>query len=94
MPKNKLCCRIFPIVAILIASGLVVLANWINGSDQLWIFLSEKDAFFNFLGRVLFAALGPIALFYYLVEKEKYQDRARVFALLGFLPVFLILMIL
>jgi len=96
MARNKLCCRIFPIVAVII-SAVIAAAIWYfdEGVHELR-FLSDRDEFFNYLGTVLFTAIIPIGLFYWLNDKEKYQDRARPLALLGFLPaiIFLVFLIL
>lgn len=86
MEKNKYCCRIFPIL--LVAVSLVVaLAIWYfdEGKHSL-SFLINKNEIFNFLGTVLFIAVIPIGIFYWLNDNEKYQDRAKVLSLLGFLP--------
>lgn len=94
MPKNKLCCRIFPVVLIVI-SAIINAAIWYldEGVHELR-FLTDKDEFFNYLGYTLAGALLPIAIFYYLNEKEKYQAKARQLALLGFLPVLGLLFVL
>jgi len=86
MAKNNLCCRIFPIIAVLI-SALIGGVIWYfdEGIHELR-FLNDRGEFFNYLGTVLFIALIPIGLFYWLNDKEKYQSRARPLAMLGFLP--------
>ena len=93
MPKNKLCCRIFPLVLILI-SGAINTALWyFDEGAHGFGFLTDKGEFFNFLGFTLAGALLPIALFYLLNDKEKYQAKARALALLGFLPVLVLLVL-
>ena len=91
MSKNKFCCRIYPFVLILIA---VILAGalWYfeEGAHEFGFFASSGE-FINYLGTVLFVAIIPIGLFYWLNDKEKYQDKARLVALLGFLPAILLL---
>lgn len=92
MPKNKLCCRIFPIVAILI-SGVINAAIWyFDEGVHEFAFLTEKGEFFNYLGFTLAGALFPIGIFYYLNDKEEYQAKARPLALLGFIPILLMLL--
>jgi hypothetical protein len=90
--KNKLCCRIFPIVSVLISIVLAAALWYFDEGVHEFVFLKDKGEFFNFLGTVLFIALLPIGLFYYFNDKEKYQDRARQLALLGFLPSLLVLL--
>lgn len=86
-----MCCRIFPIVAILI-SALIAAAIWYfeEGVHQ-FLFLQKWGEFFNYLGTVLFIAILPIGIFYYLNDKEKYQNKARVLAFLGFIPALIFL---
>lgn len=91
--KNKLCCRIFPIVLILIASIINTGIWYFDESVHELRFLTDKGEFFNFLGTTLAIALLPIAIFYYLNDKEKYQAKAKPLALLGFLPALVFLLI-
>ena len=86
MEKNKFCCRIFPII--LLAISLVnALAIWyFDEGLHSFSFLSNKNEIFNFIGTVLFVAILPIGIFYWLNDKEKYQTRAKAISLLGFLP--------
>lgn len=86
MPKNKLCCRIFPIILIIVASIISAAIWYFDEGVHEFRFLSDKGEFFNYLGTSLSIALLPIGLFYYLSGKEKYEDKARPLALLGFLP--------
>ena len=93
MPKNNLCCRIFPVVLILL-SGIINAAIWYfeEGVNE-FRFLTDKGEFFNYLGFTLAGALLPIGIFYYLNDKDKYQAKARPLALLGFLPVLVLLVL-
>lgn len=86
MEKNKYCCRIFPVILIVI-SFCITLAIWyFEEGKHSFSFLTDKDEIFNFLGTVLFIAIVPIGIFYWLNDKEKYQAQAKVISLLGFLP--------
>ena len=88
MEKNKYCCRIFPIVLIII-SFFIGLAIWyFDEGIRSFSFLTDKDEVFGFLGTVLFISIIPIGIFYWLNDKEKYRERAKAFSLLGFLPAF------
>ena len=94
MAKNKLCCRIYPIVLILISS-LISLGLWyFDEGIHSFFFLTDKKEIFNFIGTVLFTAVIPIGIFYWLNDKEKYQSKARAISLLGFLPAIFLLFIL
>ena len=86
MEKNKYCCRIFPIILIAV-SFVIALSIWYfdEGVHSL-SFLSDKNEIFNFLGTVLFIAILPIGIFYWLNDKEKYQARSKIISLAGFLP--------
>lgn len=86
MSKSKLCCRIFPIVLVLI-STLISAGIWYfeEGVYELR-FLTEPGELIPFIGTVLFVAIIPIGLFYVFNDKEKYQAKARPLALLGFAP--------
>lgn len=91
MAKNKLCCRIFPIILIVI-SFLVSLALWyFDGGIRSFSFLTNREEVFNFIGSGLFISLIPIGIFYWLNEKEKYQSKAKELSLLGFIPALLFL---
>jgi len=93
MSKNKLCCRIFPIVLIVISCIISAGIWYFEEGVHDFRFLTEREELFNFLGTVLFIALIPIGLFYYLNDKEKYQSKARLLALLGFLPALCVLVL-
>ncbi len=94
MKNKKLCCRIFPIVLILISSIFASAIWYFDEGIHHFTFLKNFGEFVNFLGTVLFISIVPIALFYYLVEQEKYETRARQLALLGFLPAIVFLVFL
>jgi hypothetical protein len=86
MEKNKYCCRIFPIILLLI-SLIPARAIWyFDEGIHSFSFLTNKNEIFNFLGTVLFIAIIPIGIFYWLNDKEKYQSQAKAISLLGFLP--------
>ncbi len=86
MEKNKFCCRIFPIILILI-SVIFALAIWyFDEGTRSFSFLANKNEIFNFIGTILFIAILPIGIYYWLNDKEKYQEKAKAFSLLGFLP--------
>ncbi len=91
MEKNKYCCRIFPVILIVI-SLVIALGIWyFEEGIRSFSFLTDKDEIFNFLGTVLFIAIIPIGIFYWLNDKVKYQSRAKAISLLGFLPAVVIL---
>ena len=86
MEKNKYCCRIFPVILIVI-SLVIALGIWyFEEGIRSFSFLTDKDEIFNFLATVLFIAIIPIGIFYWLNDKEKYQTQAKTISLLGFLP--------
>ena len=91
MKNKKLCCRIYPVVLIFISTAITLLFRFLGENSQNFFAIANKDELFNLLGIVLFVALVPIGLFYYLVEKEKYENKARQLAILGFLPALIIL---
>jgi hypothetical protein len=86
MTKNKYCCRIFPIILILISLVIALSIWYFDEGVHSFSFLSDKNEIFNFLGTVLFIAIIPIGIFYWLNDKEKYQSQAKAISLLGFLP--------
>ena len=90
MTKNKLCCRIYPIVLIAIATILSLSIWYFEEGIRNFEFL-KNDEIFNFLGTTLFIALIPIGIYYWLKDKEKYESKARGLALLGFLPALILL---
>ena len=88
MKQNKYCCRIFPVILLFI-SFLTALSIWyFEEGIHSFSFLTNKDEIFGFIGSVLFIAIIPIGIFYWLNDKEKYESRAKVLSLLGFLPAF------
>ncbi|WP_319478960.1 hypothetical protein [uncultured Draconibacterium sp.] len=86
MQKNNLCCRIYPVVIILVSAVISAAIFYFKNGAHQFRFLSEKGAFFDFLGISLVIAVLPVALFYYLSEKEKFENSARRLSLLGFIP--------
>ncbi|WP_167619823.1 hypothetical protein [Maribellus sediminis] len=93
MEQNKWCCRIFPVVLIAISAVLAAAIWYFDEGAHSFGFLTQKDELFNYLGTVLFVAILPIGLFYWLNDKEKYLDKARSLALLGFIPALLFLLV-
>lgn len=94
MTKSKLCCRIFPIVIIII-SFIISAAIWYyeEGVHD-FAFLTNFGEFINYLGTTLFVAVIPIGIFYILNDKKKWQSKAKGISLLGFLPALIFLLIL
>ena len=93
MEPNKYCCRIFPIVLIVI-SFFIALAIWyFDEGIRSFSFLTDKDEVFGFLGTVLFISVIPIGIFYLLNDHKEYQSRAKALSLLGFLPILIILVL-
>jgi hypothetical protein len=86
MEKNKYCCRIFPVILILISMLISLVIWYFDEGKHAFSFLTDKDEVFSFLGTVLFVAVIPIGIFYWLNDKEKYQARAKAISFLGFLP--------
>ncbi len=94
MTENKMCCRIFPIVLLFISLILNSAIWFFDEKNYTFSFLTDKTEIFNFLGTLLFIAIIPIGLFYWLNDKEKFRNKARVISLIGFLPPILILSLL
>ena len=70
MKTNKYCCRIFPIVLILL-SAIIASAIWyFEEGTHSFLFLTNKGEIFNFLGTVLFIAIIPIGIFYLATERN------------------------
>ncbi|WP_319273019.1 hypothetical protein [uncultured Draconibacterium sp.] len=86
MQKNNLCCRIYPVVIILVSAVISAAIFYFKEGMHEFRFLTEKGAFFDFFGVSLVIAVLPVALFYYLSEKEKFERSARPLSLLGFIP--------
>ncbi|NOR76035.1 MAG: hypothetical protein GQ525_12880 [Draconibacterium sp.] len=86
MQNKKFCCRIFPIILILL-STIIALGIWyFDDGIHEFTFLTNKGEIFNFIGTVLFISIIPVGIFYYLNDSERYQTKARLLSLLGFLP--------
>ena len=88
---NRWCCRIYPIVLILISTVIAAAIWYFKGEVHHFTFLKSRGEFIQFAGSVLFVAILPIGLFYYLNDKEKYQQKAKQLALFGFIPALLFL---
>ena len=95
MVTNKICCRVFPIVLFLISLALSAAIWYFEEGVHQFNFLKSFGEFINYLGTALFIAVLPIGIFYILNDKKKWQSKAKVVALIGFLPtiIFLILLI-
>lgn len=91
MEKNKYCCRIFPIILIAVSFVIALTIWYLDEGVHSFSFLSDENKIFSFLGTVLFIAIIPIGIFYWLNDKEKYKARAKAISLLGFLPAVLVL---
>lgn len=94
MLKNNFCCRIYPVVIILLSAILSAAIFYFDKGALEFRFFTEKGAFFDFLGVSLVIAMLPIALFYYLSDKEKFENSSRPLSLLGFVPALLYLVFL
>ena len=91
MNNRNICCGLFPIILTII-STIFALAIWYFHEDvHQFTFLNNWGEFINFLSTILFISIIPIGLFYFFSEKEKYQQKAKLIALLGFLPVVILL---
>lgn len=93
MSKSKLCCRIFPIVVLFVSVLISLAIRYFTVGEKVFDVLRNWGEFINFMGVVLFVAILPIGIFYWLNDKEKYEDKARQLALLGFLPALVILLL-
>lgn len=91
MEKNKYCCRVFPLVLIFISFVISLCIWYFEEGIHSFSFLTDKDEIFNFLGTILFIAIIPIGIFYWLNDKEKYRSRAKAISMTGFLPAFVVL---
>jgi cobalamin synthase len=91
MKSKKKCCRIFPVILILL-SAIVAAAIWyFEEGVHSFRFLTDKNEIFNFLGTVLFTSILPVGIFYLATEREGLKNKARGLALLGFLPALILL---
>ena len=86
MQKSNLCCRIYPVVIILISAIISFSIFYLKDGVYDFSFLSKKGMFFDFLGLSMAIAVLPVGLFYYLSGKEQFQNSARPLSLLGFVP--------
>jgi hypothetical protein len=91
MEKNKYCCRIFPVILIIISLLIALFIWYFDEGKHSFSFFTNKNEIFSFLGTVLFIAVIPIGIFYWLNDKEKYQARAKAISFLGFLPAIVVL---
>jgi len=86
MKTSKYCCRIYPIILVIIAFVFALAIWYFEEGLHSFSFLSNKNEIFNFLGTVLFIAVIPIGIFYLATERERFKNKAKQLALLGFLP--------
>jgi hypothetical protein len=93
MKPNKYCCRIYPVILIVIAF-VFALAIWFfdEGNSSLTS-IFNKNEIFNFLGTVLFIAVFPIGIFYLATERKRFENHAKKIALIGFLPTLIFLLV-
>jgi len=92
MKNNNLCCRIFPVVLILI-SFILALAIWYFVEDiHNFQFLLNKNKIFNFSGTALFIAIPPISIFYLFSGKEGFERKAKWYSFPGFIPAIIFLL--
>ncbi|NOR75914.1 MAG: hypothetical protein GQ525_12220 [Draconibacterium sp.] len=92
MQNNKYCCRIFPIILIVISTVFACAIWYFDDGIHQFTFLDNWGEFINFMGTVLFISIMPIGIFYFVAEKEKYESKAKLIALLGFLPTIIFLL--
>ena len=86
MKINKYCCRVFPIILMIIAFVFAVAIWYFEEGMHSFAFLSNKNEIFNFFGTVLFIVIIPIGIFYLVTEKERFRNNAGKLAMIGFLP--------
>lgn len=86
MSTSKNCCRIFPLVLLLLSFCLALVIWYFKEGNHSFSFLADRNEIFNFLGTALFITVLPIGIFYLASEKERYKENAKRIALLGFLP--------
>lgn len=91
MQNKKWCCRIFPILLIMVSFFLSLGIWYFKIEFHSFSFLTDKNEIFTFIATVLFVVIIPIGIFYWLNDKENYQSKARAISLLGFLPAILLL---
>ena len=92
MKINKYCCRIFPIILVLIAFVFALAILYFEEGIHSFSFLTDKNELFNFLGTVLFIAVIPIGIFYLATERERFKNNAKKLALMGFMPALIFLL--
>ena len=91
MKSNKYCCRIFPIMLVVL-SAIVASAIWyFEEGQQSFSFLTNRTEIINFLGTVLFIAIIPIGIYYLATEQERFKNKAKGLAFIGFLPALIFL---
>ncbi|MDX8340766.1 hypothetical protein SLH46_16335 [Draconibacterium sp. IB214405] len=86
MLKNNLCCRIYPVVILLISALISFGILYLKEATTVVKVFSDRGTFFDFLGIAFAIAVLPVALFYYLSDKEKFEKSARPLSMLGFIP--------
>lgn len=83
---EKYCCRIFPVILFVI-SAMVTTAIWyFDEGSHSFSFFTNKNELITFFGWVMVVFALPVGIFYLATDREKLRDRAKQFALLGFLP--------
>jgi hypothetical protein len=89
MNPDKCNCPFFRFFLFL-GSVIIALAIWyFDEGVNSFAFLTDKNEIFNFIGTVFFIAIPPFGIFYLVSEKEHLKNKARLLALLGFLPAIL-----
>jgi hypothetical protein len=68
-------------------SAIISLALWFFKEGKYsFLFLTQRDEIFSFLGTVFLIAILPFGIFYLISENEKYRQSARKLSVLGFIP--------
>ncbi len=86
MNLTRNCCRIYPLMLLVISFILATMIWYFEEGIRSFSFLTDKGEIFNFLGTVLFIAVLPIGIFYLATESRQLTSGAKTMALLGFLP--------
>ncbi len=89
MKENKTCCRIYPIILILISTVFALAIWYLDERFYSFSFLTDKNEIFNFIGSLLFISILPIGLFYFLSETSianNYQSRELLYSELHRIP--------
>ena len=89
--ETKLCCRFYPVLLIFISLILATAIWYFDEGVKTFEFLINKKELPGFVGSTLFISVIPIGIFYWLNDKDRYQSKAKVLALLGFLPALAVL---